>query len=73
MKLKNGTEYIESLRLLHPKIYYKGKKIEDGTRHPATAPHTSAYLNLTNAGSSAVTPSSAGRTEHGRETTTCSV
>jgi 4-hydroxybutyryl-CoA dehydratase / vinylacetyl-CoA-Delta-isomerase len=42
MKLKNGPEYIESLRQLHPKIYYKGKKIEDVTRHPATAPHVRA-------------------------------
>jgi len=42
MKLKNGAEYIESLRQLHPRIYYKGKKIEDVTRHPATAPHVRA-------------------------------
>lgn len=39
MKIKNGAEYIESLRKLHPKIYYKGKKISDVTRHPATSPH----------------------------------
>jgi 4-hydroxybutyryl-CoA dehydratase/vinylacetyl-CoA-Delta-isomerase len=39
MKLKNGAEYIESLRELHPTIYYKGKRIKDVTRHPATAPH----------------------------------
>ena len=42
MKLINGAEYIESLRQLHPRIYYKGKKIEDVTRHPATAPHVRA-------------------------------
>ena len=42
MKLKNGAEYMESLRQLHPRIYYKGKKIEDVTRHPATAPHVRA-------------------------------
>ncbi len=42
MNLKNGTEYIESLRKLKPIIYYKGKKIEDVTRHPATAPHVRA-------------------------------
>lgn len=42
MKLINGTEYIESLRKLHPRIFYKGKKIEDVTRHPATAPHVRA-------------------------------
>ncbi len=39
MKLRNGAEYIESLRNLHPKIYYKGKRISDVTRHPATAPY----------------------------------
>ena len=39
MKLKNGAEYMESLRKLNPVIYYKGQKIRDVTRHPATAPH----------------------------------
>ncbi len=42
MKLRNGAEYIESLRKIHPIIYYKGKRIEDVTRHPATAPHVRA-------------------------------
>jgi len=42
MKLKNGAEYIESLKKLHPVIYYKGKRIEDVTRHPATSPHVRA-------------------------------
>jgi len=42
MKLKNGAEYIESLKNVHPLIYYKGKKIEDVTTHPATAPHVRA-------------------------------
>ena len=42
MKIKNGAQYIESLRNLHPRIYYKGKRIEDVTRHPATAPHVRA-------------------------------
>ena len=42
MKLKNGPEYMESLKNLHPKIYYKGKRIEDVTKHPATAPHVRA-------------------------------
>ena len=37
MKLKNGAEYMESLRKIKPLIYYKGKRIEDVTRHPATA------------------------------------
>ena len=42
MKIKNGAEYIESLRKIHPVIYYKGEKIKDVTRHPATAPHVRA-------------------------------
>ncbi len=35
MKIKNGAEYIESLRKIKPVIYYKGEKIEDVTRHPS--------------------------------------
>ncbi len=42
MKIKNGAQYIESLRRLRPRIYYKGEKIQDVTRHPATAPHVRA-------------------------------
>ncbi|MGD2125147.1 MAG: 4-hydroxyphenylacetate 3-hydroxylase N-terminal domain-containing protein [Desulfobacteraceae bacterium] len=42
MKIRNGAEYIESLRRIHPRIYYKGERIEDVTRHPATAPHVRA-------------------------------
>ncbi len=42
MKLKNGAEYMESLRILNPIIYYKGKRIKDVTRHPATVPHVRA-------------------------------
>ena len=42
MKIKNDSEYIHSLRELHPRAYYKGKKIEDVTRHPATAPDVRA-------------------------------
>ena len=42
MKLKNGAEYMESLRRSNPIIYYKGKRIKDVTRHPATAPHVRA-------------------------------
>ena len=42
MKLRNGAEYMESLRALNPKIYYKGERIDDVTRHPATAPHVRA-------------------------------
>jgi len=39
MKIKNGAEYMESLKKIKPKIYYKGKLINDVTTHPATAPH----------------------------------
>jgi 4-hydroxybutyryl-CoA dehydratase/vinylacetyl-CoA-Delta-isomerase len=42
MKLKNGAEYMESLRNLNTNIFYKGKRIEDVTKHPATAPHVRA-------------------------------
>jgi 4-hydroxybutyryl-CoA dehydratase/vinylacetyl-CoA-Delta-isomerase len=42
MKLKNGAQYMESLRKINPKIYYRGKLIKDVTRHPATAPHVRA-------------------------------
>lgn len=42
MKLKNGAQYMESLRRLNPRIYYKGERIKDVTRHPATAPHVRA-------------------------------
>ncbi len=42
MKIKNGAQYIDSLRKLHPRVYYKGQKIKDVTRHPATAPHVRA-------------------------------
>jgi 4-hydroxybutyryl-CoA dehydratase/vinylacetyl-CoA-Delta-isomerase len=42
MDLKNGAEYIESLRNIKPAIYYKGQRIKDVTRHPATAPHVRA-------------------------------
>ena len=42
MKIKNGAEYIESLRKIKPFIYYKGERIKDVTRHPATAPHVRA-------------------------------
>ena len=42
MKIKNGAQYMESLRKINPAIYYKGEKIKDVTRHPATAPHVRA-------------------------------
>jgi len=42
MKLKNGAEYMDSLRSLSPVIFYKGKRVEDVVNHPATAPHVRA-------------------------------
>ncbi|MBN2032514.1 MAG: 4-hydroxybutyryl-CoA dehydratase [Deltaproteobacteria bacterium] len=42
MKIQNGAQYMESLRKLHPRIFYKGERIKDVTRHPATAPHVRA-------------------------------
>jgi len=42
MKIKTSAMYEESLRNLSPVIYYKGKKINDVTRDPATAPHVRA-------------------------------
>ena len=42
MKLENGAAYMESLRSLQPRIFYKGEPINDVTRHPATAPHVRA-------------------------------
>jgi 4-hydroxybutyryl-CoA dehydratase/vinylacetyl-CoA-Delta-isomerase len=42
MKLKNGAEYIDSLQKLNPLIYYRGEKIKNVVKHPATAPHVRA-------------------------------
>ncbi|MGD8564125.1 MAG: 4-hydroxyphenylacetate 3-hydroxylase N-terminal domain-containing protein [Desulfarculaceae bacterium] len=42
MNIKNGSEYIKSLKKLSPTIYYKGEKIGDVTTHPATSPHVRA-------------------------------
>lgn len=42
MKIKTSRDYIESLKQLNPTIYYMGKKINDVTTHPATAPHVRA-------------------------------
>jgi 4-hydroxybutyryl-CoA dehydratase/vinylacetyl-CoA-Delta-isomerase len=42
MKLKTSADYLRSLRRIKPTIYYKGKRIADVTRHPATAPHVKA-------------------------------
>lgn len=37
--MKTGKEYIESLRKLHLKIYYRGKRINNPVDHPAIRPH----------------------------------
>jgi 4-hydroxybutyryl-CoA dehydratase/vinylacetyl-CoA-Delta-isomerase len=42
MEIKTGADYIESLRKINPIVYYKGERIKDVTRHPATAPHVRA-------------------------------
>jgi len=42
MKIKTSAMYEESLRNLSPVIYYKGKRINDVTSDPATAPHVRA-------------------------------
>jgi 4-hydroxybutyryl-CoA dehydratase/vinylacetyl-CoA-Delta-isomerase len=42
MKIKTTRDYLKSLRELDHLVYYKGKRIKDVTRHPATAPHVRA-------------------------------
>ncbi|RJQ63276.1 MAG: 4-hydroxybutyryl-CoA dehydratase [Desulfobacteraceae bacterium] len=42
MKLKNGQQYMDSLKSLSPVIYYRGERIRDVVSHPATAPHVRA-------------------------------
>ena len=37
-----GKEYRESLRRLHPEIYYLGEKIDNVVDHPAFIPHINA-------------------------------
>ena len=39
MRIKTAQDYLKSLRELNHVVYYKGKKIKDVTKHPATAPH----------------------------------
>ena len=39
MKIKTTADYLTSLQKLNPTIYYRGERIMDVTRHPATAPH----------------------------------
>ncbi|NLT94248.1 MAG: 4-hydroxybutyryl-CoA dehydratase [Clostridia bacterium] len=40
--MKNGLEYIESLRSLKPVIYCNGERIESVVDHPMTRPHVNA-------------------------------
>lgn len=42
IKIKTGAEYMKSLKNLNAITYYKGKRVEDVTRHPATMPHVRA-------------------------------
>ncbi|MFH1155501.1 MAG: 4-hydroxyphenylacetate 3-hydroxylase N-terminal domain-containing protein [Pseudomonadota bacterium] len=42
MMIKTSTDYMDSLKQLHPVIYYKGERISDVVSHPATAPHVRA-------------------------------
>ncbi|MBT8371930.1 MAG: 4-hydroxybutyryl-CoA dehydratase, partial [Deltaproteobacteria bacterium] len=42
MKIKTTADYLSSLQKLKPVIYYKGERVDDVTRHPATAPHVRA-------------------------------
>lgn len=37
--MKNGQEYIESLRSLKPVVYYLGEKVDSVVDHPAFQPH----------------------------------
>lgn len=42
MKIKNSSDYMESLQKIKPNIFYKGQRISDVVNHPATAPHVRA-------------------------------
>ncbi len=42
MGMMRGDEYRDSLRRLHPEIYYMGEKIESVVDHPAFIPHVNA-------------------------------
>ncbi len=42
MKIKTSSDYMSSLQAITPVIYYKGEKIADVTKNPATAPHVRA-------------------------------
>ncbi len=40
--IKTKQDYIESLKKQHLNVYYKGKRVEDVTTHPALIPHINA-------------------------------
>ena len=40
--MMNGKEYKESLKKVHPTIYYMGEKIESVVDHPMTKPHVNS-------------------------------
>jgi len=40
--IRSKEDYLQSLRKLKPVIYYRGKRVEDVTAHPAFAPHINA-------------------------------
>jgi len=37
--MKNGAEYIEALKRMKPRVYYRGEKLADPYGHPAILPH----------------------------------
>ncbi len=37
--MMNGAQYVESLKKLNPKIFYRGKRLDDPYGQPALAPH----------------------------------
>jgi len=40
--MKTGKEYMEALRQLHPKVYFKGERIDCVVGHPLIQPHINA-------------------------------
>ena len=42
MALKTGKDYMEALKRLHPKVYYKGELIDCVVGHPLIQPHINA-------------------------------
>ena len=42
MNINTAADYMDSLKRLSPKIYYKGQLIDDVAIHPATSPHVRA-------------------------------